>query len=98
MIDLFGFSLFFLILSLSGIYVRRHNILLLIICTELTLLDIALVFIFLSYYVDDIYGKVITLLILTIAAAESSLALGVLLAFYRTRGYIYLEGFTNLKN
>jgi len=98
MIDLFGFSICFLILAISGIFIRRYNLLLLIICIELSLLALGLIFIFLAYYLDDIYGKIITLLILAIAAAESALALGLLLAYYRTRGYIYLEGFTNLKN
>lgn len=97
-LDLVIFNSLFLLLSLLGVFLRRYNILIILICIELSLLALSLIFISLSYYLDNIIGKIFTLFILTLAATESALGLGILLAFFRTRGFILLEGFTTLKN
>ena len=97
-LDLILFSCFFLLLAIFGIFLRRYNILVILLCLELCLLAISFIFILFSYYLDNIIGKIFTLFILTLAATESALGLGILLAFFRTRGFIFLEGFTSLKN
>jgi NADH-quinone oxidoreductase subunit K len=57
-------------------------------CIELILLSLNLNFILFSVYLDDIYGQIFSLFILTVAAGESALGLAIIIIFYRIRGNI----------
>jgi len=88
-IFLIPFSMFFI--GLFGIFVNRKNILLIIICVELILLSINCIFLMSSFYLDDIFGQIFALFILTVAAAESSIGLAILVVYYRFRGTISIQ-------
>jgi len=64
---------------------------------ELLLLSVNLNFILISVYLDDILGQIFSLFILTIAAAESAIALALLVVFYRRKGSIDLNLLQYLK-
>jgi NADH-quinone oxidoreductase subunit K len=59
------------------------------------LLAINMTFILFSVYLDDIIGQLFALFVLTVAAAESSIGLALLVVYYRVRGTIAVE-FINL--
>jgi NADH-quinone oxidoreductase subunit K len=65
---------------------------------EFSLLSINLVFIVFSILLDDLYGQIYSLLILTVAAAESAIGLAILLSYYKVRGTITLHNTILLKN
>ncbi len=44
-----------------------------------------------SVYLDDIIGQIFTLLILTVAAAESAIGLAILVLYYRRKGIISIN-------
>ena len=90
---LFSIILFFA--GISGIFITRKNIILIMISIEIILLAINLNFIIFSIYLDDILGQVFALLILTVAAAESAIGLAILVIFYRLKGTISIN-FINL--
>jgi NADH-quinone oxidoreductase subunit K len=89
------FALFFI--GLLGLFLNRNNVLILIMSVELALLSIDLQFLIASVYLDDRMGQLITLFILTVAAAESSIGLAILIAYYRVNGTVALEFFRLLK-
>lgn len=89
--------LFLYIVGVMGIFITRKNILLLIMCIELMLLSINLNFILFSVYIDDIVGQVFALFVLTVAAAESSIGLAILVVFYRLTGTILISRVAKLK-
>jgi NADH-quinone oxidoreductase subunit K len=64
---------------------------------ELMLLAVNLLFIFLSIYLDDIIGQIFSLYILTIAAAESSIGLALIVIYYRLRGTISVDYISSIK-
>jgi NADH-quinone oxidoreductase subunit K len=64
---------------------------------ELMLLAVNLNFLIFSTYLDDLSGQLFSLLILTVAAAESSIGLALLVIYYRTRGTIAIEYMNLLK-
>lgn len=76
------------ILGLSGIFLNRKNIIVVLMSIELMLLSINLNFVVFSTYLDDRLGNIFALFILTVAAAESSIGLAILVIFYRVRGTI----------
>jgi NADH-quinone oxidoreductase subunit K len=77
---------------------NRKNILLIIVCVELILLGVNFNFLITSYYLDDIVGQIFALFILTVAAAESSIGLAILVVYYRIRGTISIEFVNSLKS
>ena len=62
------------------------------------LLSLNLNFIVFSVYLDDMYGQIFSIFILTVAAAESSIGLAIIIIYYRVRGSISLEQNPVLKN
>lgn len=60
------------IIGLSGIFLNRKNILIMLMSIELMLLAINFNFVVFSVYLDDLIGQMFALLVLTVAAAESA--------------------------
>ena len=60
-------------------------------CIELMLLAVNLNFLIFSTYLDDLIGQLFSLLVLTVAAAESAIGLAILVIYYRVRGTIAIE-------
>ncbi len=58
---------------------------------ELMLLAVNLNLLIFSVYIDDLLGQLFSLLILTVAAAESAIGLAILVVYFRVRGTILVE-------
>ena len=78
-------------------FINRKNVLTVIICIELVLLSINLNLLMSAFYLDDILGQIFVIMILTVASAESSIGLAILIIYYRLRGTIAIELIKNLK-
>lgn len=83
--------------GIFGIITNQRSILLILMCIELLLLSVNLNFIVFSVYLDDFYGQIFSLFILTIAAAESAIGLAILILYYRIRGKISINQKATLK-
>jgi NADH-quinone oxidoreductase subunit K len=64
---------------------------------ELMLLGVNLNWIIFSVFLDDIMGQVMSLFILTVAAAESAIGLGILVVYYRIKQTIAVEYISLMK-
>jgi len=85
-----GFILAFL--GMSGILVNQRNLLISVIAIELMLFGLNLYLIGLSVQLDDLMGEMFALFVLTLAAAESALALAFLTAYFgKYQNIILLE-------
>ena len=84
-------ALILFIIGLSGIFLNRKNIIIMLMSIELILLSINFNFMNCSFFLDDIVGQIFALLILTVAAAESAIGLAILVIYYRIRGIITIE-------
>ena len=83
------------VLGIWGIFLNRKNIIVMLMSIELMLLAVNCNFLIFSMYIDDVLGQVFSLFILTVAAAESSIGLALLVIYYRARGTVAVE-FINL--
>jgi NADH-quinone oxidoreductase subunit K len=81
-------SVILFIIGITGLFLSRKNIILIIMCLELMLLASNLNYLFFSLYLDDIVGQVFSLLILSVGASESALGLALVISYYRTYKYI----------
>ena len=90
-IDCISISFILFLIGVLGIFLNQKNILLMLMSIEIMFLVISFIWIFSSIYLDDIVGQIFALLILTIAAAESSIGLAILVIYYRIRNTIIVE-------
>jgi NADH-quinone oxidoreductase subunit K len=95
---LISVSCLLFLVGVHGLYTNRKNILIMIMCLELILLAVNLNFLFFSLYCDDVVGMVFSILILTVAAAESAIGLALLVIYYRARGSLAVEFISLLKD
>lgn len=79
------------LIGVLGIISNRRSLLIILMCIELVLLSINLNFVLFSVYLDDFYGQLFSLFVLTVAAAESAIGLAILIIYYRLRGKILIN-------
>jgi len=84
-------NFFLFLLSIFGLVFNYRSILISLICIELMLLSVNLNFLILSAYLDDIYGQLFSISLLSVAAAESSIGLAIIITYYRIIGNIFLN-------
>lgn len=83
-------NFFLFLIGLIGLIFNRRNVLIILMCIELILLSVNMNFILFSVYFDDLSGQIFSFFILTVAAAESSIGLAIIIAYYRIRGSIQI--------
>jgi NADH-quinone oxidoreductase subunit K len=84
-------------ISVAGIFINRKNVIILLMCIELMLLAVNMNFIAFSHFLGDVNGQVFVFFILTVAAAESAIGLGILVVLFRNRGTINVADLDTLR-
>ena len=77
-------------------FVSRRNMIVMFLCTELMFQGAAIAMIAFGRYHLDVSGQVFVIFILTIAAAEAALALGLVVLLYRRRATLDAEAWSEL--
>jgi len=90
-------SIILFVIGSMGMFLFRKHIINILISLELILLSINFNFIVFSCYLDDLLGQLYALFILTLAAAESSIGLAIIVIYYRLRGGISIDLISLLK-
>lgn len=91
-------NLFIFSCGLIGLMINRKNIVIMLISIELLILAINLNFVVFSLFLDDLSGQIYSILLLALAAAESSIGLSILISYFRTKGNISILFINLLKN
>jgi NADH-quinone oxidoreductase subunit K len=89
-------SMLLFCLGLVGVIVRR-NLLVIYMSLELMLNAANLALVAFSRYTDSLDGQVFVFFIITVAAAEVSVGLALIVALYRKRQTAHVEDLTTLK-
>lgn len=82
LLSLFIFSIGLIMFLFNG----NRNLIFVLIALEVLLLAIGLIFLQVSFILDDAIGSLVTLIILPLAGAESAFGLAILINFYPNRG------------
>ena len=82
-------------IGLVGVLTRR-NLLIVYMSIELMLNAVNINFITFAHYFDRLQGDIIALFVITVAAAEPSLALVLLFPFFGSQGTVIFSGFNYL--
>ena len=84
-------SLLLFLIGILGFILNRKNIILMIIAIEIMLLAVTLLVLISSFSFDDGIGQIFSILIISLAGAESVIGLSILVAYYRLKGSISLR-------
>ena len=84
-------------IGIFGIFINRKNVIVILMSVELILLAVNINLVAFSAFLGDLVGQVFALLVLTVAAAEASIGLAILVVFYRNRGSIAVEDVNMMK-
>ena len=84
-------------LSVTGIFLNRKNLIVLLMAIELMLLAVNMNFVAFSHYLGDMHGQIFVFFILTVAAAEAAIGLAILVLLFRSKSTIDAEDLNTLK-
>jgi len=92
---IFGSVLF--VIGLTGVFINRKNVIVLLMCVELILLAVNTNFIAFSRYIGDYTGQIFVFFILAVAAVEAAIGLAILAIIFRSRGTLDVRKMNKLK-
>ena len=78
-------------LGVLGIVINRRNIIVILMSVELILLAVNINFVAFSVHLGDMVGQVFAMFVLTVAAAEATIGLAILVIYFRNRGTISVD-------
>jgi NADH-quinone oxidoreductase subunit K len=84
-------------IGIFGIFINRKNVIVILMSIELILLAVNINLVSFSAFLGDLVGQVFALIVLTVAAAEASIGLAILVVFFRNRGSIAVEDINMMK-
>ena len=84
-------------LGVMGIFLNRKNVIVILMSVELILLAVNINLVAFSTTLHELSGQVLAMQVLTVAAAEASIGLAILVVFYRKRGTIAVEDINVMK-
>lgn len=90
-------SIYLFLIGLLGFMFNRSNVLIILMSLELMLLSINLNLIIFSILLTDNLGQIFALYILTVAAAEISIGLAILVLYYKLNYTIYIQSMSIIK-
>jgi NADH-quinone oxidoreductase subunit K len=84
-------------IGLAGVVTRR-NILVVFMCVELMLNAANLSFLAFARAQGSMQGHAIAFFVIAVAAAEAAIGLAIVIAVFRTRGTLWMDEVSSLKN
>ena len=85
------------VIGIFGIFLNRKNVIIILMSIELMLVSVNINFVAFSVFLDDMVGQVFTMFVLTVAAAEASIGLAILVCFYRIKNSILIDEASSMK-
>jgi len=91
------FFFYFFIYGAIGFLPQKNNILRILFFFEMLILIISFMFLITTLHYNDIYGHLVVMYLLTIAAVEAAVGLALIYIYYRTYGTIKLQSLSRIK-
>jgi len=89
-------SVILFFIGVWGVFTRR-NAIVIFMCIELMLNAANLAFITFSRYLDSLDGQIFVFFVMTVAAAEAAVGLGIIIALYRNRETLNVDDINLMK-
>ncbi len=85
------------VMGVLGIFLNRKNVIIILMAIELILLAVNINLVAFSAYLGDLTGQIFAMFVLTVAAAEASIGLAILVIYFRGRGTIAVDDANRMK-
>ena len=89
-------SLVLFFIGIMGVFIRR-NLLVLFMCIELMLNSVNLALITFSRVLQTLDGQILVFFVITVAAAEATVGLAIILMVYRTRKVVHIDDLNSMR-
>ncbi len=83
-------------IGVVGVMLKR-NVISMFMCIELMLNAVNLTFVAFSSFFRDVTGQLFVFIVMTVAAAEAAVGLGIIIAIFRTRESLDVDDASTLK-
>jgi NADH-quinone oxidoreductase subunit K len=83
-------------IGVVGVIIKR-NVIAMFMCIELMLNAVNLTFVAFSSYFGDVTGQLFVFIVMTVAAAEAAVGLGIIIALFRNRESLNVDEASVLK-
>jgi NADH-quinone oxidoreductase subunit K len=83
-------------IGVVGVMLKR-NVISMFMCIELMLNSVNLTFVAFSSFFRDVSGQLFVFIVMTVAAAEAAVGLGIIIAIFRTRESLDVDDASTLK-
>jgi NADH-quinone oxidoreductase subunit K len=83
-------------IGVAGVIIKR-NVISMFMCIELMLNAVNLTFVAFSSYFRDVSGQLFVFIVMTVAAAEAAVGLGIIIAIFRNRESLDVDDANILK-
>jgi len=83
-------------IGVTGVILKR-NVISMFMCIELMLNAVNLTFVAFSSFFRDVQGQLFVFIVMTVAAAEAAVGLGIIIAIFRTRESLDVDDASTLK-
>jgi NADH-quinone oxidoreductase subunit K len=83
--------------GVTGLFMNRKSVITILMSIELMLLAVNINFVAFSVHLQDIVGQIFSIIILSVAAAEISIGLAILVLYFRNRNSIEIEDINQMK-
>jgi NADH-quinone oxidoreductase subunit K len=90
-------SILVFVIAIIGIILNLNHLIKVFLCIELMFLAVSINFVTYAYSLNNIDGQIFTVFLLTVAAAESAVGLGILVFYFRQRSTISVDADNLLK-
>lgn len=90
-------SILLFTIGIAGIFLNKKNLIVILMSIEILLIAVNINFVAFSVYFNDITGQIFTVFTLTVAAAEASIGLAILVVLYRNTQNIDVNSMNKLK-
>jgi len=84
-------------MGVLGVFLNRKNIIIVLMSIEIMLLAVNINMIAFSWFLEDLNGQVFSLFILTVAAAEASIGLAILVVYFRNRAFFRIDDASQMR-
>ena len=84
-------------IGVFGIFINRKNVIIILMSIELLLLAVNINLVAFSAFLNDMVGQVFVMFVLTVAAAEVSIGLAILVIYNRLRGTLEVDDISQMK-
>ena len=83
-------------IGVTGVILKR-NVISMFMCIELMLNAVNLTFVAFSSFFRDVQGQLFVFIVMTVAAAEAAVGLGIIISIFRTRESLDVDDASTLK-